>query len=139
MRESVLMTPEAMMATGNEILGSVLQPAGFVMTPTELGRGSGGGFAIARWVRGRQYIELHCRFALGIVRYGWEDEEFDHSHVVSALGVVASYPGFSNDPLDGYRHLVGDLDGPLSPVLGNESETVLAQARQWQSPKRTLP
>lgn len=139
MRQSVLMTPEAMMQAGNEILRPVLEPAGFEATPMESGHGSGGDFAVERWVRGSQFIEVHCRYALGIVRYGWADEEFDHARVAGALRVSTSYPGFSDDPLDGFRHLADDLAGPLSAVLTDEGDQVLEQARGWVAPARKLP
>jgi hypothetical protein len=57
-------------------------------------------FAVGMWARGPQFIELHVRFGLGIVRYGWGAEAFDHRHVVGALTASASYPGFSDDPVD---------------------------------------
>ena len=58
---------------------------------------------VERWTGDRQFIELHVRGALGIVRYGWDDEAFDHKHVVGALRAEASYPGFSHDPADGVK------------------------------------
>jgi hypothetical protein len=76
---------------------------------------------------------------LGIVRYGWGDEAFDQRHVVGALGAVAAYPGFSKDPLDGFRHLAQDLDGPLRVVLGPDNGDVLQLARDWTPPGRFLP
>ena len=123
------MTPKVMMEAGNEILGTVLESAGFALKDTQLGHGSGGDFAVARWTKGAQFIEVHCRFALGIVRYGWEDEEFDHSHVVGALGATTSYPGFSGDPLDGFRHLAQDLAGPLSGILADHGKHIAEKAR----------
>jgi hypothetical protein len=128
-----------MMDAGNEILGQILEPAGFVVGEVETGRGSGGSFAISRWTKGTQFIELHVRWALGIVNYGWGDQMFDHRHVVSSLGARASYPGFSDDPLDGFRHLANDLAGPLSGILGPENLHVLQGAKEWTPPRRVLP
>jgi len=59
------------MAAGNAVLAEVLGPAGFSVGPTKSGKGSGGNFAVARWTRREQSLELHTRFALGIVLYGW--------------------------------------------------------------------
>lgn len=33
------------------------------------------------------------------------------------LGVKGAYPGFSDDALDGFRHLAADLAGPVRPML----------------------
>jgi hypothetical protein len=139
LRQSVGVTAEEMMETGNEILGRVLKPAGFLVGDIETGNGSGGHFAICRWTNGSQFIELHARWALGIVNYGWGDQVFDHRHVVGALAVSASYPGFSDDPLDGFRHLADDLGGPLSEILGPENWRVLERATEWTRPRRVLP
>lgn len=132
-------TPEALLASGNEVLGPMLTTAGFELGPTSLGHGSGGEFGVCRWMREAQSIELHVRFALGIVRYAWGDEAFDHAHIVGALGVATSFPGFSNEPIDNFRRLAADLAGPLAPVLGRTSEIVLASARAWTPPGRWLP
>jgi hypothetical protein len=136
---SVGVTAEEMMEAGNEILGRVLGPAGFLVGEIKTGEGSGGHFAICRWTKGSQFIELHARWALGIVNYGWGDQAFDQGHVVGALAASASYPGFSDDPLDGFRHLADDLAGPLSDVLGPENRHVLERATEWKPPHRVLP
>jgi hypothetical protein len=128
-----------MMAAGNAMLADVPGPVGFSVGPTYLGKGSGGNFAVARWTRGEQSLELHTRWALGIVLYGWGDEVFDHRHIVCALGVSASYPGYSDDPVDGFRHLADDLRGPLARFLGPDNQELLAAARQWTPPTRVPP
>jgi hypothetical protein len=73
------------------------------------------------------------------VLYGWGDEAFDHRHIVGALGVSASYPGYSDDPVDGFRHLADDLRGPLARFLGPDNQELLVAARRWEPPKRVLP
>lgn len=132
-------TPETLLVAGNEILSPVLGEAGFSIDSQTFSTGSGGPFGVSRWVRGTQWIELHVRWALGIVCYGWGDESFDHAHMVGALGVTASYPGFSQDPIDGFRHLTQDLEGPLAPILSKNNEPVQKAARRWTPPKRQLP
>jgi hypothetical protein len=132
-------TPEAMMIAGNAVLAEVLEPAGFTVGPIHIGKGSGGNFAVARWIRADQSLELHARYALGIVRYGWGDEVFDHRHIVGVLGVSPSYPGFSDDPVDGFRHLMDDLRGPLADFVGPNNRNILVAARRWHPPQRVLP
>jgi hypothetical protein len=133
------MNAEEMLGAGNSILAEVLLPAGFALGKTGSAKGSGGHFATAKWTRDAQFIELHFRYALGIVRYGWDEEAFDHRQVVGALVASASYPGFSDDPLGGFRHLAQDLSGPLSRILGAENREVLQLARAWTPPGRVLP
>lgn len=128
------------MEHGNAILASVLVPAGFTLEEMTAGRGSGGSFARSRWTKDSQAIELHVRAALGVVRYCWDQEAFDHKHLVEALAARAKYPGFSDDPLDGFRHLAQDLsESPLSQILKSNHHKALSAARNWQPPKRALP
>jgi hypothetical protein len=130
--------PADVLAEGNEILAAVLRPAGFEPGSIESGHGSGGPFATTRWTRGNQAIEISFRTSLGMVVYSWGDEKYEHRHVVGALRVTASYPGFSTDPLDGFRHLTADLAGPLAPVLLDDTTETLARIRDWH-PATTLP
>lgn len=133
------MTPQAILEAGNDILGTVLVPAEFSTVPSSTGSGSGGEFGVSRWVRSDQYIELHVRHALGIVVYGWADESFDHATVAAALSVTTTYPGFSSDPLDGFRHLAQDLAGPLAAIVGPDSDQVLRKVRDWRTASPRLP
>lgn len=137
--QPVRVTPEAILDAGNSVLAKLFRHAAFVLEPIDSGDGSGGHYAIGRWTKESRSVELHVRWALGIVRYAWDDEVFDHRHVVGALGASAEYPGFSDDPVDGFRHPAKDLGGPLSRILGPENREVLQVARAWTPPARTLP
>src|SRR5437764_181290 len=97
------MEPADVLTEGNRLLATVLRPAGFLPDSVVAGQGSGGRFATTRWTRGDQVIEISFRASLGMVVYRWGEETYDHGHVVGALDVTASYPGFSIDPLDGFR------------------------------------
>lgn len=133
------MTPQAILEEGNDILGAVLVPAGFKAVSSSFGHGSGGDFGVSRWVRRDQFIEVHVRWALGMVLYGWGEDSFDHTTIAAALGAATSYPGFSHDPLDGFRHLVQDLTGPLAAILGPDSRQVRFVVRGWRKPPPRLP
>lgn len=132
------MEPADVLTEGNQLLAIVLRPTGFQPAPIKSGHGSGGRFATTRWTRGDQAIEISFRTALGMVTYRWGDESYDHRHVVGALGVTASYPGFGADPLDGFRHLAADLAGPLAPVLLSDTSDALRRLREWH-PTKKLP
>jgi hypothetical protein len=124
--------PDALRA-GVAILGTVLSPAGFRFQPVAEGRGSGGGFAAGRFTRDRQDLEFHYRHSLGLVSYRWDGVTLSHADYLRGLGVMGSYPGYSQDPLDGFRHLAPDLAGPLSGFPGGDREEfdrALRSARQ---------
>lgn len=99
---------------GAAILAEVLQPSGFAFVNVAHGNGSGGPSAHGRFVRHTQSIDLHFRWSLGMVTYRWDDVELGHADYLRAMSASGAYPGFSEDPLDGFRHLAADLDGPLA-------------------------
>ena len=103
----------AILMAGSAILGEVLVPAGFAFEHVETGHPSGGTFARGRFSKGSQYVEFSFRFSLGLVSYGWDGDTLSHVDYLRGLGATGAYPGYSDDPLDGFRHLAADLAGPL--------------------------
>jgi hypothetical protein len=131
------------MATLNEgalILGEVLSSNGFAFAPVAHGKGSGGPSAQARLVRGSQSIELHFRWSLGLVSYTWDGVVVSHADYLRGLSAKGTYPGFSDDPLAGFRHLAQDLSGPLAGfVTGDRAAFDRAVAAAESMPTTWLP
>jgi hypothetical protein len=130
----------SLLEAGAALLGPVLWPAGFTFQLTGQGRGSGGNFAMGRFMRGSQYLEFHLRYSLGLVTYGWDDAALSHADYLRGLGATGAYPGYSDDPIDGFRHLALDLAGPLSGFRDGDRrgyEQGLRAARQPRN--RRLP
>jgi hypothetical protein len=121
--------PEEILARGREILDPLLEPLGFHFTLEEVGRGSGGPFAFGTYRSGSWVIELHVRWALGIVNYGVGATRLEHKTYMEFLGVrrQAAYPGFSADPLDGFRHLRADLEQFAGAFLRKEDAAVFEE------------
>ena len=96
---------------GAEILSLVLAPHGFRFVPGTVDRGSGGDFAQGAFVRETRRLEFSARAALGLVAYRFAERYADHEDLLrlQAQGVRLAYPGFSDDPLDGFRDLASDL------------------------------
>jgi len=131
----------SVLEAGAAILTPVLAPAGFAFHLTSHGNSSGGDFATGRFTKGTQYLELHFRHSLGMVTYGWDDTAISHTEYLRGLAVTGSYPGYSDDPLGGFRHLALDLAGPLSGFRDGDRrgyEAGLAAARQ-QGGRHPLP
>lgn len=104
------MKPAETLLEGAEILARVLGRHGFTFQTGTSGVGSGGAFACGDFVHDDRRLELHFRYSLGLVRYHLGPQSASHEHYMRALGVTANqYPGFSSDPLDGFRHLSHDL------------------------------
>jgi hypothetical protein len=132
--------PASVMAAGAAILARELSPAGFTFQLTGRGSSSGGNFAAGRFTRGDQYLEIHFRYSLGLVTYGWGDSQLSHADYLAGLGQAGAYPGYGADPLDGFCHLAQDLAGPLSGFRDGDRggyERSLLAAKQPR--RRTLP
>jgi hypothetical protein len=107
------MDPVAILEQGRAILAPVLAPHGFRYEFAGSGKGSGGDYARGAFVRGDRRLEFGFRFSLGEVLYRLGDRVAAHEDLMRALlgrPGGAAYPGFSEDPLDGFRHLRLDLE-----------------------------
>lgn len=122
------------------MLRPILSPFGYALVETSQGKGSGGLVATGRWVAGERVIETHVRWALGIVVYRWGDLELTHQEFLRVRGLDGAYPGFSDDPMDGFRHLAADLAGPARPLLAcDHSEFAAMVEIAGVTPTRRLP
>jgi hypothetical protein len=105
-------SPEQTLIAGCNLLDPVIKPYGFHFVLGASGKGSGGHFASGCYVRDDRRLELHFRHSLGLVIYHLGDAAVSHQAYLQALtqgGGGNLYPGFSGDPLDGFRHLAHDL------------------------------
>ncbi len=100
------------MQSGAAILSPLLTSYGLHFRIGSEGRGSGGLSCEAEFSDGDRVLELHFRYSLGLVKYHRGGQVVSHQAYMKALGIVdaCAYPGFSDDPLDGFRHLLSDLD-----------------------------
>lgn len=109
---------------GCKMLDPILLPRGFVQKQISTGKGSGGCFSRCEYVRDERKIELHFRHSLGLVTYHVGSASASHEaymHVVVEDG-KNRYPGFSDDPLDGFRHLAHDLELFARDFLDGEAD-----------------
>jgi hypothetical protein len=110
------MTPKELLDQGVAELTKVLEPAGFVYIDGGEQMGSGGPSANGDFLRDDRRLELQVRSSLGVVRYHFGDYVISHEefvHGVRGTERIAGpmeYPGFSEDPLAGFRHLRADLE-----------------------------
>jgi hypothetical protein len=118
--------PVQTLEAGRLLLDPALSSHGFIWTRGKTGASSGGSFACGEYTRENRRLELHFRHSLGLVTYHVARQSIDHSSYMRVLlGPVGGnhYPGFSNDPLDAFRHLAHDLTTYCSAFLtGSDDE-----------------
>jgi hypothetical protein len=118
---------------------------GFEFAPNAAGVGSGGAFASGEFSRGDRTLELHFRHSLGLVTYRVGSLELSHEdYMWSVLGRrwATRYPGFSNEPLDGFRHLLADLqEHGCDFLVGSDADFArhLGHAESLKKSVATLP
>jgi len=123
---------------GCEILYPVMQRHGFVFKRGASGRGSGGTFVSGYYAREDRRLDLHFRYSLGLVTYRIGSLSISHESYMRALlgkGGGNRYPGFSDDPLEGFRGLKFDLEHFCSDFLygsGEEFGRCVEHAREQE-------
>jgi hypothetical protein len=134
----------ALLLRGVAELAAVLEPAGFEFIQSDEGVDGGGPFASGEFLKGDRRLELHVRTSLGLVRYHFGDESLSHEDLVRAVraleGITAEgeYPGFSEDPMAGFRHLRHDIDRFGAVFLRGGAKAFRA-LKKWlnQHPKKS--
>jgi hypothetical protein len=132
------MTPAevaALMSAGRHIVGAVLESHGFEYRTGWAGKSSGGNSESGEFVRGDRKVELHFRYSLGLVRYYIGDVSISHEDYMRHTGhrSEAKYPGFSSDPLDGFRHLADDLQAFCGDFISGDGAKLLAAKKASDS------
>lgn len=83
-------------------------------------------YASTEFIRGDRRLEIHFRHSLGLVTYHVGSVSLSHEdYMWSVIGKrwASHYPGFSQDPLDGFRDLRQDLEQYGAVFLsGTDSE-----------------
>ncbi len=117
---------------GRVILDPALTVHGFVFEPGLVGTGSGGPFAQGAYARGHHRLEFSVRWALGEVVYRVDTTVISHEDLMRVVAGPrkAHYPGFSDDPLDGFRDLRHDLEHYGRVFLRTMDEDFHAFARR---------
>lgn len=105
------------------ILSDVLGPAGFAFADGSSGSGLGGRFARGSFRAEERTVSFSVRGSLGEVHYTWGLFSASHDDLMWGTRAEGEYPGFGDDPLDAFRDLGQDLQGPLSPfVVGDRPD-----------------
>jgi hypothetical protein len=128
--------------SGAEIIASLLVPDGFVFEILSSGEGSGGTFASGQFQRGERRMEFHFRYSLGMVSYHLGSRSMSHEnfmHAVLGKRHASKYPGFSDQPIDGFRHLLADLESHGADFLTGSDDRLLQRIEQANHLAKSTP
>jgi hypothetical protein len=126
------------MQAGRSFLEPVLSQHDFTFHLLELGKSFGGPSAAAEYTNADRRLEFHFRFSLGLVIYHLANISLDHeSYMRAMLGPNGGnkYPGFSEEPLEGFRGLAHDLSSFGAAFLTGDPEQIshyVALAEAWK-------
>lgn len=105
---------------GVDVLACFMRSHRFIYISTVEGRSSGGNYTKGEFRRENRCLDLSFRYSLGLVTYRMGSFVLSHEdYMWSAVNRrwAAEYPGFSADPIDGFRHLLSDLQQHCSDFL----------------------
>ena len=127
---------EDMLQRGSALLEALLATHGFVFKALGAGHSSGGDFACGEFRKHDRWLDLHFRYTLGLVSYHLSNSEMSHENYmrsVSGRPHSGHYPGFSSDPLDGFRHSLLDLEEHGSEFLAGSDECLISRIEKANS------
>ena len=124
------------MTQGVGILDPWLREHGFVYRSLDAGTSSGGNYASGRFMKGIRSLQFHYRHDLGMVTYHLGERSMSHEgYMWAVLGKqhASHYPGFSDDPMDGFHHLLLDLQEHCSDFIDGTDERLLERIDEVQA------
>ena len=139
------MTPDELLDRGLAEITPVLTAAGFayIKAPTAYDD-NGTPYASGDFLKGDRRLELQVRRSLNVVRYHFGDDVLSHDDVVRGARAVdgltgeAQYPGFSDDPMAGFRHLRADIER-FGDIFLNRGAKAFRALKKWvdKNPKKS--
>lgn len=134
------MSPRAELEKGVEILLPIMEANGFRFVFENEGNSSGGNFSQGVFVSGNKRLELSVRWSLGCVEYQISGSSISHAEYMEAIGKKkeASYPGFSNEPIEAFNHLLADISQYCDLFLMGSDEEFIKLINEYKSkPKKS--
>jgi hypothetical protein len=124
-----------LLKAGRQFIDPIMEAHTFRWEPGSRGKGSGGFFDSGAYVKADRKLELDFRLSLGLVAYHVGAMSLSHEDYMRYVvrNGQAQYPGFSDDPMDGFKHLAHDLVeycGDFLSGSGDEFRKAVAAAKE---------
>jgi hypothetical protein len=126
------MDPKDILKEGRKILDPIMSKNGFSFKITNSGSSSGGNFVACEYRKGDKRLEFHVRYNLGLVTYNMGGVELTHSDYMRLKNAHNKYPGFSNNPVDGFRDLGFDLENFCLDFIVGKGDELLRLSKTFQ-------
>jgi hypothetical protein len=125
----------SLLKVGRKFTDPIMEAHGFHWEPRGAGKSSGGFSDSGVYVKGDRKLELHFRFSLGLVNYHIGSISLSHEEYMRHVAGKgqAQYPGFSDDPMGGSKHLADDLakyGGDFLSGSGDEFKEAVTAAKE---------
>ena len=123
---------------GRKFIDPIMKANGFHWEDGLAGKSSGGYSACGQYIKGGRRLELHFRYSLGLVTYHLADASLSHEDYMRYIATgKAEYPGFSENPMDGFKHLAHDLKSFASDFLSGSGQEFIG-AKKTAEERNTL-
>ena len=129
----------AILQEGRKYIDPIMEANGFHWKDGRSGNSSGGFSDSGEYIKENRKLELHFRWSLGMVKYHIGESQISHENYMLHLAGKgkATYPGFSKEPLDAFKHLADDLQKYGEDFLSGDG-TKLIGAVEKQKEKNKL-
>lgn len=132
---TLIMNPREELEKGVELLNPTMQSNGFHFAFESGGNSSGGNFSQGAFISDNKRLELSFRWSLGCVEYKVSKYSISHSEYMEAIGKKeeASYPGFSDQPIEAFEHLLSDISKYCATFLKGNDEEFINLIKEYKS------
>lgn len=119
------------------IVGSYLKENEFLLSNSQIDKGSGGFFIICRFEKGNRKINIFYRYSLGPVEYSIGENKIDHVSYMKFLQVdeKSKYPGFTDSPEESFKNLLSDIKNYCQDFICGDGD----QFQEFSRKLRTDP
>jgi hypothetical protein len=127
--------PREVICIGAKILQEVLEPCGFMFSPGDEGKGSGGIFASGKFVKEDRVLQFSFRYGMGEVTYQIQKKTISHENYLKYSGnwQQRKYPDFGSTPEQSFSALAHDIEEFFNDFVSGSGEECKGVVAAYES------